>query len=175
MWRRTLHLGKRREKERERDPNGANNHQKKKEVSHPSLYTHSQRCSCPRARRVDNLKLFSAVRSQVRDRIGGFANGRDGGVFWKTESPCYVQAVCVNSHSCAASLLVTTPRWRPRAGASGPLVDAGAAALLDGHPADGRLGRQLRPRGELLHQDPQGRVHLLVHLMDLEGAGDRTG
>lgn len=53
--------------------------------------------------------------------------------------------------------------------ASGNLVDAGAAAFLDGHPADGRLGRQLLFGWELLLQDLQDRVHFQVHLVDLSG------
>lgn len=53
---------------------------------------------------------------------------------------------------------------------SGNLVDAGAAALLDGHPADGGLGCQLLFGWKLLLQDSQDRVHFQVHLVDLNQA-----
>lgn len=56
---------------------------------------------------------------------------------------------------------------------SGPLVGAAAHPLLDGHPADRRLGRQLDFGWELLQEDPQDRVHFLVHLMDLTVAKDK--
>lgn len=51
---------------------------------------------------------------------------------------------------------------------SGPLVNADAHALLDGHPANGGLRCQLRLGRELLRQDAQHGVHFPVHLMNLD-------
>lgn len=58
---------------------------------------------------------------------------------------------------------------------SGALVNADAHAFLDGHSADGGLGRQLRGlRGELLLQDPQDTVHFMIHLVDLDWRHERS-
>lgn len=110
------------------------------------------------------LVLFSVVKNvglqmeqRVLDTIFFFCvGGGGGGLCWSFRSP---------SVTDDAPVPVLPP--------SELVVHAGPLAVLDGHPADGGRGRQPGLGRELLHQDPQNRVHAPVHLVDLDATPPR--
>lgn len=131
----------------------------------------SQSSAMP-SRQLKVFKLFSYEESKVNEKIWD-CERKKGRRVRKTESPYHLQAgphgegqaVFMNSSSLKCPLLMTTSYpVQP----SLSLVHADTHAFLDGHPADGGLWRQLRLGQELVCQDPQDRVHFLVHLMDLD-------